>query len=167
LIIYHGTTVQAANKIKKEGLIPHRESAFDTIRSDDGVRLRAPYMPMETEERTYVTTKKTIAVMFAQFRTKYERAKPGEAIPWGNIEMIKHSGRQMKTANPAVIQFDIPDSWKDKLEEDVQAISLYGALTCLCTIPPQYVRTVEFLPTEMPENVAAEARKELTGKAKY
>jgi hypothetical protein len=141
MIVYHGTTLSAARQIRKIGLIPHRETAFNTMRSDNGWKLRdeSGNTPMENEPRVYVTRRKDVAEMFAQFRAQYERAKPGEALPWGGLKLIK-LGRTQRKANPAIVELDIPEDIQ--LETDVQA-DMFDGLTCQCPIPADYVKAVK------------------------
>jgi hypothetical protein len=136
MILYHGTTLDVARKIKAEGLIPHRESAFEIERSDDHTNLREALG--EDEPKVYLASKDA-AMMFARFRVQYERAGYGEALAWGQIRLIKKSALVNPEAKPAIVEINLPESWN--LEEDIQA-PMFGAKECLCSIPPEYISKI-------------------------
>ena len=159
MILYHGTTVDIAEKIRLEGLKPHRETAFKFQREDRFSRIDDH--PMEHLPYVYVTPDRKLAEYFASFRARYERARYGEKIQWSTeVSMRKYDERRNALATPAIIRFILPDDWNEKLEPDPQGDSKgriggfvedgrevsYTAQICGCSIPSNFVAEVLPLP---------------------
>jgi len=139
MIFYHGTTLDAARQIQKQGLVPHRESAYQLV-DDRGDYLRD--MPGEDKPYIYLQDNPTIARNYAIFRANYERAHKGEQIEVDMLlsEMYKTASEQNPNAKPALITFDIPSTIARKLKRDPQ--NWQGGHVCLCMIPPKYITSV-------------------------
>ena len=137
MVVYHGTTLENAEMIKREGLRPKPESVFRTTRSDYDYGTLGGQYP----NKVYITPDPKIAEMFALFRARYEKAKTGEEIKWGDIYLKKLSPEIHPTAKPAIVKITLPDSWKSTLEIDYQT-EMYGGLTHDGPIPPEYVSDV-------------------------
>lgn len=135
MLFYHGTTKSAAEKIKIEGLRPHRETAFQLIdRNDELLR----NWPGENEQRAYLTWNLNHAVRYARFRVNYEAARKGEEIRFGFLPFFKNTDH-VSLEKPVVLEYDIPPSFVEKLEEDIQdsdAASFKG------TIPKEYLKDI-------------------------
>jgi hypothetical protein len=142
MIYYHGTTLEIAKKIKAEGLIPHRQTAFNfwregyeiSIREDEG-----------NEPLIYISTNLKLAGIFADFRTRYEKAKKGEYVSWGPYNrMQKLSSHYVLNASPAIVKMDVPLTITRKFQDDPDGeyIANAGARICSCVIPSEYVTEI-------------------------
>ncbi len=156
VVVYHGTTKTAAESIKREGLIPHRETAFNFERTDDdaGSIRNAPY---EQIPLVYVTPIKEMAEAFARFRAKYERAKDGAIVQWGGLnepekrtandprpaQLKKLDSRREVTAEPAIVELTLPENFKHELLPDPNYETL--GFVYPGTIPAEYVEDVQVL----------------------
>lgn len=136
---YHGTTDVVAELIKNNGLIPHRETAFQLVNIFGG-ELRNK--KGEQEPYVYLSPKIEYARSFAQFRSEYEEANDGDAVTYFDpldqdfITFWKIAGSCKCKVNPVVIEFDIPNTFH--LQIDPQYHSA-GMKVCRCTIPSQYI----------------------------
>jgi hypothetical protein len=135
VIYYHGTTKRIAEAIQREGLRPHRETAYDT--AINGWPLRE--LPGEAEQVIYLTKFKGLATQFAIFRAKYEMAQPGENIitdffPEQNKNFSARSCECVE--EPVVIALDVPKEIEKQLDQDIQAAQ--GKI-CACTIGPEHI----------------------------
>jgi hypothetical protein len=135
MVVYHGTTMDVAEKIKREGLRPNPDSAFLTTRTDD-------FRTLGKHDAVYVTTNKLVAKMFALFRAEYERVPEGTAIPWGELSLIKHGREIKKNAKPAIVKLDLPSNVIPRLEIDEQAGPLH-AFKYPGILSPELVKAIE------------------------
>jgi hypothetical protein len=134
MIFYHGTTLDAAKQIKREGLkkIPDKALQIQALRD-------FPYV--------YLLQDYNKAAMFARFRAIYERAPYGKdlsgippagynvfGIPWKKLTKTR-----TPKAKPAIVVFDLPASVQSKLKRDPDSQT---GMVCQCVIPPQYVRAI-------------------------
>lgn len=139
MILYHGTTDIVANEIKKVGLKPHRETAYQ-IEDWDGVNLRTKRG--EKQAVIYLTPYPDRAVHYARFRSDYERAEYGETVRFGFTAFRKVTEVKHIDVNPVVIAFDIEDDLiTKKFKRDIQD---YEAVVCKCEIPP--TKIVDVIP---------------------
>lgn len=138
MLYYHGTTDVAAKQIRRVGLKPHRESAYDmvTIFGDD---MRT--LPGEEENTLYVTADKRWAKGYAVFRTAYEKAKQGEAVvhPISGVPFFKKGEPCHCKISPVVVVLDVPERISLQLQNDPQD---YEAKVCACVIGPEYIKEV-------------------------
>jgi hypothetical protein len=147
--VYHGTTKTAAESIKREGLKPNLQDAFKLWRTDYLTEVRKrPY--------AYVTTDKAMAEAFARFRAAYERATEGTTIYWRGTdseakqqaegidpaEFVKMTADRQPYAEPALVEIDLPDTWKNSFKPDPAGPDSHG-LVYPDTIPAEYVAKIE------------------------
>lgn len=138
MIFYHGTTLDAARAIQREGLIPHRETSFRLV-DNRGIKLHD--LPNEQKPYIYLTTDLDLARMYALFRTKYERAPYGTPIDGGKDDKPrKLSYRVEPNAKPAIVQLDVPQTITRKLVPD--PLEDRSGYFCECVIPSSYVQEV-------------------------
>jgi hypothetical protein len=141
MIFYHGTTLDAARQIQKQGLIPHRESAYQLV-DDNGDYLRD--MPGEDKPYIYLQSQEQIAEDYARFRAMYERANYGQLIDTGDASQLaameKITRKRNPNAKPALVTFDVPEAMASQFEMDYQ--NWDGGHVCLCVIPPKYITSV-------------------------
>jgi hypothetical protein len=134
MIFYHGTTLDAAKQIQREGLkkIPSRALQIQNLQD-------YPFV--------YLLPQLDKAEMYARFRAIYDRAPYGtdmSGIPPAGYnpfvgQWTKTSTTRNPKAKPAVVTIDLPTSFRARLRRDPD--SGLG-LVCQCTIPPQYVRGI-------------------------
>jgi hypothetical protein len=138
MIFYHGTTLDAARQIQKQGLVPHRETAYDLI---DAIGRKLRDMPGENRPYIYLDIDRDMAQSYAKFRAAYERADYQEPIDGGMaMRPLKLAKEKNPNAKPAVISFDVPSTIARKFKLDMQEPR--GARVCLCMIPPKYITSV-------------------------
>lgn len=141
MLYYHGTTQKAAEAIQREGLKPHRETAYQVKSAWAGDDLRTA--PGEDEQVIYITKHKALAEKFAVFRAQYEMAQPGDLIPWevNNGQFKSMSAESCDCIEyPVVLTLDIPMEIEALLEGDVQDDR---AVVCACVIGPKHIVKVE------------------------
>jgi hypothetical protein len=133
MIFYHGTTLDAAQKIKQSGLKKIHDNALQIENLRD-----YPYI--------YLLPIRHYAEMYARFRATYDRAAYGtdlSGLPLTGYDFgmswTKLSKVQNPTAKPAVVTLSLPSSYRAKLKPDPDS---GVGLVCQCTIPPQYVRGI-------------------------
>lgn len=139
---YHGTTKANADKIKSEGLKPNPAHHFKVSRPFDTEGLE--YAP----DHVYITPRQKTAKDFAIFRTQYERSPEGTIIDKSDLgrNLIKQTSEVDASAEPAIVQFELPDSvtssvvWDIDSDPEMQAFVYHGA------IPAQYVKSVKPIP---------------------
>lgn len=137
MIVYHGTTDDSAKQIAKDGLKPMLSKSFNLMRMDN---FRVIH---DKEPAIYVALRKDVAIMFAEFRAQYERARPMQAIPWGYMKMVKAFNAPVNlSASPVVVSFNLPPGWDNKFQPDWAATD-FDALTSSEAIPAEYVSSVE------------------------
>ena len=140
MLYFHGTTRRVAEAIQREGLRPHRETAY-AIKTEFGLNLRE--LRGEKDQVVYLTKHRDEAESFAHFRARYEMAQPGEAV---SVPMFPTQYKAYEAAScncieePVLIAFDIPEELEHKFTVDIQD---YRAKVCACVIPPQYIKSVE------------------------
>lgn len=144
VIAYHGTTESAAEQIKREGLRPHRQTAFQIQIAGTQAILRNE--PEEQMPWAYVTFNRDVAESFAHLRANYERVPKSSIIPDTCVrfvnEFVKLSDRVNPSARPALVEITLPPSWKRKLTQD--PAHTHGFVTST-PIPPKYIARVEVL----------------------
>jgi hypothetical protein len=141
VIFYHGTTLESARSIQREGLKPHRENAYRI--ETNGIKLRN--VPSEKLPYIYLTTDQRMAELYADFRTQYAHAPRGAAIDGGGIyKPVKLTTKRWPNAKPAIVELDIPQTIVNSFRPDPQEDR--GGYTCLCIIPPQYIRSIAEVP---------------------
>jgi hypothetical protein len=129
--LYHGTIKAYADSIQKEGLSPHPENAFhvNSIPPSRGI---------------YLTSKRSWAEMFANWRSEYSKAEPGDLV---DFQIHKREDAQPPLnadTTPALVEFEIPyGTLPLKPDPDMASFVQEEALVCDCTVPPQYVKKVE------------------------
>ena len=145
MIFYHGTTLKAAEAIKKEGLKPHRETRFRLFFPELGREMKDSDGVEQEENVVYLVQDPRNAKEFVNFRALYERAPINTKLIWSDGEPfgIKNVAERDPDAKPAVVVVDIPNQLASKLDADTQ--SDYG-IVCRCVIPPQYIKAVRPLP---------------------
>jgi len=129
---YHGTIAEYAKGILAEGLNPIQEQAFHIGR-----------IPVP-KNRVYLTTDLGIATMYSEARSRYEMAKPGEDVELGfmdwrmkGLDTVYHNGID---TTPVVLQVDLPNDGRYKLESDPDSSLLGLEYRCECHIPPELIK---------------------------
>jgi hypothetical protein len=139
MIFYHGTTLDAARQIQKQGLIPHRESAYRLKDLYRGVILRK--LQGEDKPYIYLQSEKDIAEDYARFRAAYESSAYHAVIDMPRLEpMVKLARKRNPDAKPALITFDLSEYMSRQFTMDPQ--NWQGGHVCLCVIPPKYITSV-------------------------
>ena len=144
---YHGTTMNAAQQIKREGLKPNREAkSYNLMRETEfGRTIRLRDMPGENQPVTYVTTNPEMARGYAKFRTQYEMAGKGEAVVHATTgaEFRKLDPSCGCKETPAMVVLDLPEELTDQFQMDIQDFN--GAFIHYGVIPPEYIVDIELL----------------------
>lgn len=147
MLFYHGTTRRVAEVIKREGLKPHRSSAYN-VESDDwfGGRRKLRNMLGEDMDVLYLTPYKERAELYASFRARYEMAEDGQSIVFHPMAKTQYKiGNSCGCKEePTVLVFDIPESVQRNFHRDIQDPS---AAICQCEIPPDYI--VDMVPSDI------------------
>lgn len=143
MTVYHGTTLSAAQSIKRDGLKPHRSTAFHFI-APNGRRLQD--RPEEKIPLAYVTLIRKVAENFAKFRVDYLATPKGKQIPGTDrMPWVKTSATIDVNAKPALVILDLPDDWKSKFSVDPNSRLELAGLITPNTIPPAYVARIEVI----------------------
>ena len=143
---YHGTTLNAAQQIKREGLKPNREQkAYNlmAITLFGPINLRG--LPGEDQPVAYVTTDPKMARGYAKFRAQYEMADKGKVIVHEatGVGFIKLDPSCGCTEKPAVVIFDLPEELISQFQMDLQDFE--SAFIHYGVIPPEYIVDIELL----------------------
>lgn len=152
MLFYHGTTERVSKAIQREGLRPHRETAYKM--SDDYTE-DFRKLPGEQAQTIYITENRRWANAFARFRADYEMADNGEAIIFGEGASFYKKGNSCECKEkPVVIVFDVPENIARKFEYDIQA---YEGLVCECILGPEYIKEIvpaeEYTPPSLDEQI--------------
>ena len=145
MLYYHGTTKRSAEAIRREGLKPHRETAYELVvhRFFGDHKLRD--VEGEDESLIYVSPDKNLAMSYAIFRAEYEKAKKGTELehPIYHTTFVKDTNVVHRPSKPALVVMDIPKEIERKLERDVQDSG--EAYVCACVIGPEHIKRIEVL----------------------
>lgn len=143
MTFYHGTTLEAAQQIQKQGLIP-RISRYELQDPDTGelIENRAA----ETRPYVYLTRDTYVAKQYATFRAAYERAKKGEILDLAPVSfpVKKIADHVNANAKPAIVKIEVPETIAVNFTQDPQDY-METSLVCLCTIPSKYIQRIEAL----------------------
>jgi len=143
VIIYHGTTKRAAEAIRREGLKPHRVSAYKILLPDGKTMEEYDEIGLEMAgaegtEATYFSPNPRTAMQYAVFRTNYELSEHGQLVTAPGLgEFIKIESTPKRKEVPAVVVLDVPDDFAEK--NFLTDISDYDAMLCTCEIGPEHV----------------------------
>ena len=144
---YHGTTMNAAQQIKREGLKPNREAKSYNLMSETwfGPPIHLRDLPGENLPVVYVTTNSEMARGYAKFRTQYEMVGKGEAVVHEatGVEFRKLDPSCGCKETPAVVVFDLPEELTDQFHIDIQDFN--AAFIHYGVIPPEYIVDIELL----------------------
>lgn len=165
MIYYHGTTLEYARAIKREGLKPSPDREFIYQRDSDllfgdpiSLSQAMEYHYSATSENAgkmtvFLTKKEITARAFASFRAMYERADYGDKVPWSHsVKMYKLSRSKDANAVPAIIVFDIPFTFASNIIPDEQTsgyADYMQGFKCHCTVPSEYVINVKAIPEKI------------------
>jgi hypothetical protein len=151
MTVWHGTTLESANQIAREGLKPDASRAFDQVKSDgldyEGIPLR---VTEATGKFIFVTADKLQAEWFAQYRTRYEITPVGSFVvpPLLFQDGIKKIGGIYRPdAKPALVQFEIPPTFNGQWSYDPE-LTTEPVARCACKLPAEYVKGVFPLPVK-------------------
>ena len=147
MLFYHGTTKRVAEVIKKEGLKPHRSSAYNVeVENWFGGRRKLRDMIGEDLDVLYLTPFKERAELYASFRARYEMAEDGQPIVFHPLVATQYKiGNSCGCKEePTILVFDIPEDIERKFHSDIQD---HSAAICQCEIPPDYI--VDMLPANI------------------
>lgn len=138
MILYHGTVDTFVPSIKQRGLLPHYHK-FHFENADRDLYTR----PMHDVNGEYVTSEKWIAEVFADFRARFEHAKQGDVVMFGQGENGKiKTGKTIRPkAKAVVVEIHLPDSFRTALETDVQTPN-DTAYVLTTPIPPVYITEI-------------------------
>lgn len=145
MIYYHGTTDKAASQIKSVGLRPHRQTSYRMTNFYTGNPL---HRDIELLPLVYLTPNKHEAESYAQFRTAYEKALPGELLDFnhGDTKFIKTAKKHTDNVSPVLITFDVPSELEREFVTDEND---NDAIMSAKPIPASYIKSIEPLP-ELP-----------------
>lgn len=163
-IFYHGTTMDVVPRIKREGLQPRLNRAYNFIsREQMGIAILAklagePLDSLDTNNRTrdgyiFLTASKEVGQIFATFRSLYELAPAGAWIGMGKVKILKQPNefvRRGKAAQPAVIELALPEDLARLVVPDKQADDDLFGYQFKGSIPPEYIAKV--MPIEEQED---------------
>jgi len=144
MTLYHGTTMDAATAIRRQGLKAVAGKRLDVcLRGVYSLYCATDWLARGDDNiLPKVTSLRETAVRYANLRADYMFAPVNGRMRWGNSLLIKRSGRQVKVRPTAVIvKFDVPETWAEEhLSEDQRD---YEGLESDVTIPAAYVAGVE------------------------
>jgi hypothetical protein len=145
VIVYHGTTKRAAEAIRREGLKPHRASAYKILLPDGKTmeeydELGLAMAEAEGTEAAYFSPNPRTAMQYAVFRTNYELSEYGQLVTapgLGEFTKIAPTPKPKRKETPAVVVLDVPDDFAEK--NFLTDIGDYDAMMCTCEIGPEHV----------------------------
>jgi hypothetical protein len=115
MIVYHGTSLERAEQIAREGLLPQDKGRF-LVDSFWLGGMNSDYTANRTQ--VHVTPLKDWAVEYAKLRVQYDNAKSGEAVVFGNnSDYVKVAEEKFKATKPVVIWFSLPEDVELKVDE--------------------------------------------------
>lgn len=144
MIFYHGTTVKAAEDIRRNGLKPYPAERMNVV-IDSAVGMYNVIRDEHGGAASHITRFRDVAWGYAKFRQDYEQALPNT---WLKVDGLNRSKKLATTrdihAEGAVVTFDIPtDYFEDNFVEDEH--DWRGCYVSTATIPAKYVSKIETL----------------------
>lgn len=137
--LYHGTVKNWLPEIMREGLKPVPSHRFNIFTPEIGI---SPAKLERGTHHVYLAENKSYAKRFAEFRSAYLKAKPGNPVMKGErgflaFNATKMGGDIIPNASPAILAVSLPEDWP--LYSDYP---MSDGLYTTRPIPPQFLKVV-------------------------